>query len=76
MNLINLNHLSFTGIYNEPACNPANLDHGVLVVGYGPGYWLVKNSWDTTWGDQGYVKMTRDGSNQCGIASAASYPLV
>ena len=48
----------------------------MLAVGYGPGYFLVKNSWGETWGDGGYVKMTRNGQNQCGIASSASYPLV
>merc|ERR1719197_2283287 len=68
------------GIYDEPQCDPANLDHGVLAVGYGEdagmGYFIVKNSWGPTWGDKGYVKMTRNGQNQCGIATAASYPLV
>jgi len=73
---------SVLGVYYEPECNSTNLDHGVLVVSYGTDtetgedYWLVKNSWGTTWGDEGYVKMARNRDNHCGIASQASYPLV
>lgn len=55
-----------------------NLDHGVLVVGYGTEdgtpYWLVKNSWGPTWGDEGYIKIERSDANLCGVLSAPSYP--
>ena len=48
-------------MYDEPECNSEQLDHGVLVVGYGSEegseYWLVKNSWGTDWGMKGYIKV-------------------
>ena len=67
-----------SGIYDEPTCftNTINLTHAVVAVGYGDGYWLVKNSWGTDWGQDGYGYMTRDGSNQCGIATYAFYLIV
>ena len=61
------------------------LDHGVLAVGYGKldgtDYYLVKNSWSTSWGDGGYIRLGRgpqynSGSGQCGILLQASYPLL
>ncbi|KAN0045276.1 hypothetical protein ACTA71_005653 [Dictyostelium dimigraforme] len=88
---IDASHSSFlfykSGIYFEPACSRTNLNHGVLVVGYGSGngesqdsssesdhqnYWIAKNSW----GQLGYVWMSRGRDNNCGIATLASYPVV
>merc|ERR1719187_422199 len=60
-------HFYKKGVYHDKKCSSTMLDHGVLAVGYGvdkphedghhaKNYWLVKNSWNTTWGDEGYIK--------------------
>jgi KDEL-tailed cysteine endopeptidase len=72
-----------SGILTSTSCG-TNLDHGVLVVGYGEEngqkYWLVKNSWSATWGEDGYVKILRSESTNdagiCGIAMSPSFPSV
>ena len=59
-----------------------SLDHGVLIVGYGTSsglldYWLIKNSWGSTWGEEGYLRLQRTaGDGLCGINLLASYPLI
>ncbi|EGG17408.1 cysteine protease [Cavenderia fasciculata] len=110
---IDASHNSFQlyshGIYYEKDCSSVNLDHGVLVVGYGSGdpsslannvggrsgpkmvvfnnrmvktpssngdYWIVKNSWGSTWGSHGFIFMSMNRDNNCGIATSASYPIV
>jgi C1A family cysteine protease len=61
------------------------LDHGVLLVGYGffdgVDYWKVKNSWSTSWGDNGYILLGKGpdyngGDGQCGLLLQGSYPLL
>lgn len=72
-----------SGILTSADCG-TNLDHGVLIVGYGEEngieFWLVKNSWGTSWGDNGYIKLERSDSTNdpgvCGVAMQASYPVV
>merc|ERR1712242_363212 len=60
-----------------------SLDHGILAVGYGTdssgtNYWLVKNSWGTSWGMEGFAKLLRgkNSAGEGGILMQASYPLV
>jgi len=73
------------GVLPVKKCGKA-LDHGVLLVGYGHDvklkmdYWIVKNSWGGLWGESGYIRLQKMPAkakhSTCGIAEAASYPVV
>merc|ERR1712072_1109397 len=67
---------SYSGGIVSSGCG-TNLDHGVLAVGYdsSAGYFKVKNSWGSSWGDNGYLKISTSG-NVCGIKSQPSFPKV
>ncbi|XP_013393976.1 cathepsin L1 [Lingula anatina] len=63
-----------SGVFNPIFCSPENLDHAVLLVGFGThkgwfeteDYWLVKNSWGPKWGEKGYFRILR-GKGKCGV---------
>nr|XP_043621288.1 senescence-specific cysteine protease SAG39-like [Erigeron canadensis] len=71
----------YSGGVFSGACG-TDLDHAITAVGYGTTtdgtkYWLMKNSWGTSWGENGYIRIKRDVAKEglCGIAMDASYPI-
>jgi C1A family cysteine protease len=72
------------GIYSDPDCG-FELDHGVLLIGYGydktydMDYWIIKNSWSDSWGENGYIRIQRnidDERGLCGISMDPSVPII
>lgn len=68
------------GVFHDPKCSQ-QMNHETLVVGYGTDdndgdYYIIKNSYGTSWGENGFMKMARNKNNLCGIANAAGYPTV
>jgi C1A family cysteine protease len=67
-----------SGIFNSTTCKHGyyELDHCVHLTGYGvegaQQYWLVKNSWGTSWGEAGYIRLAY-GNNECGVADEVTY---
>jgi len=71
-----------SGVFNPAVPCGTSLDHGVLAVGFGTlsgsgDYWIVKNSWGTSWGQNGYIYMAQHvgAAGICGINMMSSYPV-
>ena len=71
------------GILDSTACG-TNLDHAVEIVSYGSengiDYWTVRNSWSSSWGEQGYIRIKKTSSTNdigiCGLAAEPSFLVV
>jgi len=70
------------GVMTSEACGPMGADyqdHCVMAVGFNrtapTPYWIVRNSWSSTWGEQGYIYLEM-AENTCGIADDATIPIV
>ncbi|KAF8056210.1 hypothetical protein N665_1275s0021 [Sinapis alba] len=71
-----------SGVYDSAECG-TTVTHGVTIVGYGTSpegvkYWLAKNSWGSSWGENGYIRLRRDvewPQGMCGLAQYACYPV-
>lgn len=82
--LIDASTLQFhhSGVWDPPFCTNQT-DHAVLLVGYGVDktvigetpFWIIKNSWGTKWGEQGYFRMVR-GKAKCGITTGVTAPVI
>ena len=61
-----------SGVYTD--CS-TNIDHAVLLVGYTDQYWIIKNSWGTGWGDQGFIYVANSPACNEMVSASAAFPL-
>lgn len=74
--------MDFAGVYYRPDCYVREIiNHAVLIVGYGTDpkhgdYWLAKNSFGETWGEEGYLRIARNKYSHCNIALVPLNPII
>ena len=84
-------HSYSSGVIDADECYGGldSINHAVLIVGYGTDeatgleYWLIRNSWNSTWGEKGYLKIKTFKPDEyssfggiCGVQFRASYPIL
>lgn len=62
------------GVMDDDSCT-TDINHAVLLVGYTPDAWIIKNSWGQRWGEDGYFRLAR-GKNMCGINTEIAFPIL
>ena len=72
-----------SGVFTDRTCKNGinDIKHAVVAVGYGTtsngaDYYIVRNTWGTSWGLNGYIWMARNRNNHCAVATFAVYPVV
>ncbi|XP_017758137.1 PREDICTED: cathepsin L1-like [Eufriesea mexicana] len=63
------------GVYDDELCSSDMVNHAMLIVGYTPTEWILKNWWGDEWGENGYMRLAKN-KNRCGIANYAAYAKV
>lgn len=73
--LFNMILVHSKGVYDDEVCSSDMVNHAMLIVGYTPTEWILKNWWGDGWGENGYMRLAKN-KNRCGIANYAAYAKV
>lgn len=57
---LNLAFCLSDGIYDDPLCSSASVNHAMVVIGFGKDYWILKNWWGQNWGENGYIRIRKE----------------